>query len=414
MPRKRASLRKWTAIAVCLAVGLVCSIMPAATGLWWRWHDRLLAAYCEDALATAGGAEARALLQYLTTLRRPGLAVVVRALAAPETATRTLAYYTLDEKLARYETAPTSADASAWLADLAQALAENAKALPPPALHQAGKLMMRLLALSDEAPAGDRAAVVACCQGVLVAAALQRRPPKPSGAALKMMPRHRPGRAAKLSQTSSAAHGPPSLDLDLSQLAAPTLARADSPGTSVYAEPGFFQANDAAALVSKQKPPTGGQDQVTVAAYTQEVDGSQAAEDQRQAARRRARELDAIELFAQLNESGPVAAASRAELDARGFSPRQVEVGQHLTSHNAAERLQWAEWLPGIRGIDARFWLLRLSHDPNAQVRRAAVGLLATDRDPEVLRRLQRVVVDETDDRIRDQASRALEQLDGE
>ncbi|HET6884423.1 MAG TPA: HEAT repeat domain-containing protein [Pirellulales bacterium] len=412
MPRKTTSLRKWIAVAACLALGLALAILPVAAGFWEQCRDRLLAAYGEDELAAASGEEAQGPLTYLMTLRRPGITVVVRALASPNVATRELAYGMLSEELARCETAP-GPEAGLRLADLAGALAENAGSLSPPSLPRVRHLSMRILALSKDLPGDDHTTLIACCQRVLAACVPPREPPRPSGAALQMVPRHQSGAAQRLAQTSSSGHGPPSNALDFALLAAPKLARADAPGIAVYAEPGLFRPNDAAALVAKATGghQTGGQ-QVDLAAYTHVADAPR-SEDDALAARQRVRGLDVIDVFSQLNESGPVAAAARAELAARGFSPRQIEVGQHLVSPHAAERLQWAEWLPGIRGVDARFWLLRLSHDPNAEVRRAAVGLLATDRDPEVVRRLQRVVVEETDDRIRDQASRAIEQVDG-
>jgi hypothetical protein len=277
---------------------------------------------------------------------------------------------------------------------------------------------MRIVSLSEKAPLRDRVGVIASCQRVLNAAEDQPAPPRMHGKLLAMAPQQRPRKSEKISPVPSLQHLGPSMGLDLTQLSAPSLARADAPGRVAHAEPRMLMANEAAALVAvressaEQQRSADRSDGVSVAAYSHQVDRVQAEEDATQDTRRKARELDVMELFVQLHDESPVAAAARTELDARGFSPRQIEVGQHLVSHDAAERLRWAEWLPGIRGVDARFWLLRLSHDSNLQVRRAAVGLLATDRDPEVVRRLQQIAVAETDDRIRNEASRALEVLD--
>ena len=414
MQRKQASLRKSVTIHVCLVCCLLLAALPASAGLWWQWRDRLLAAYAENELVAASGEDAAASLKLLLTLRQPGMAAVVRALGAPKAETRELAHRVLDDELNRCDAGPPSETTAKWLSDLASALTENIDGLPPAARHRAGNLAMRVLSLSETSPAADRGRLIDSCHGVLNAIETELPSPRSHSTPLSMAPRQRRRRSEILLHAPSVRHADTSTELELAQLAAPALMRADAPGRMAHAEPRTLMTNDTTALVAKgeaaSKPARG--NQVTVAGYTREIDHGQAEDDARQVARQKARELDVIELFTQLNEPNPIAAAARAELDSRGFSPRQIEVSQHLVSHDAAERLRWAEWLPGIRGIDARFWLLRLSHDPNLQVRRAAVGLLATDRDPEVVRRLQQIVVVETDDRIRDLASRALEPFD--
>jgi hypothetical protein len=197
-----------------------------------------------------------------------------------------------------------------------------------------------------------------------------------------------------------------SMYLELAELTPPDLPRANPIGTN-DAQPRLLLSTEAKPLA---------------ASAVSRTDEAATASDRRAAGERDRdegvaappmRELDPLDLFARLNQPEDAKAAT-AELAERGFSPRQIEVGRHLVSRDAAERLRWAEVLPGIRGIDARFWLLRLSRDGNVQVRRSAVGLLATDRDPEVIRRLRQVAVEETDAEIRDQANRALEILDSQ
>lgn len=402
-------MRRWAATHACLAACFVLAIGAAGAGVWWQWRDRLLASYCESELESSHGDRTAELLKLLVTLRQPGMSAVVRALGARTAETRRLAERVLEDELIRCENEPPSPAVAQRLADLGQALAGNLDGLSPAARHRAGKLAMKILNLSGKSRALDQGSLIACCQRVL-SVAYAKPPALPSHRAVfAMAPKVRTGQPEQHTSSSSG-HGP-SLGLDLAQLTPPPLARADAPGRMMPAEPRTLLPGEAKSLLASEEESRSAKrkEHVMVVGYTREIDTEA---DQKNAARQKARELDVIELFKQLNEPGPLAHAARTELDARGYSPRQIDVGQHLVSHDASERLRWAECLPGIRGVDARFWLLRLSHDPNLQVRRAAVGLLATDRDPEVVRRMQQIAATEADDRIREQAGRALEVFD--
>ena len=61
-----------------------------------------------------------------------------------------------------------------------------------------------------------------------------------------------------------------------------------------------------------------------------------------------------------------------------------------------------------LPGVDARPWLLELSYDENPKVRAAAVTLMATSGDLEMLRRVRQVSLDDPDDYTRAQAEKAL------
>ena len=409
MQRKATYLQRWKAIAACLAVMLLVAATLVPSG-WKHWRNRLLAAYCEDGLTAANEEQAAASLELLMTLRQPGMAAVVRAIGNPVATTGELAYRELVDELNRLESEPRSPATEERLSDMARAMADSVDDLPESARPRVAVLAMKVLAWCQELSIADRGATIAACHQVLESAK-PRAPAQPSGTASSINKTVTKSKVIKEpAHVSKPVAG--SSDLDLSQFSAPSLARADAPGGGVVAEPRPFFAQDTAALASKpQKPqPVERSTAIMVAGYTADAAGTNS--EATDAARREARELDILALFTRLHDTQPKASSARAELEARGYSPRQIEVGQHLVSPDAEERLRWTECLPGIRGIDARFWLLRLSRDPNVQVRRAAVGLLATDRDPEVVRRLQRVVIEETEEQVRDQASRTLEEVD--
>lgn len=102
----------------------------------------------------------------------------------------------------------------------------------------------------------------------------------------------------------------------------------------------------------------------------------------------------------------PQASAAAAELHRRGFSLREIEIGKHLTSADAAERTKYTEQLPSS-GIAVKPWLIYLSSDPDAEVRRAAVAIMATSNDPELKAKLRELAITDADEVVRDQAAKS-------
>jgi len=85
-----------------------------------------------------------------------------------------------------------------------------------------------------------------------------------------------------------------------------------------------------------------------------------------------------------------------------------VELARRAADPNPAVRLELAESLPTFSGVDARPWLLELSYDDDPRVRTAAVTLMATSGDIDLLKRVQQVSLDDPDDHTRAQAEKAL------
>ncbi|HQU42976.1 MAG: hypothetical protein B7Z73_07150 [Planctomycetia bacterium 21-64-5] len=404
MKHKKSALRRARWTSVCLAAGLLL----AALLTWSQKREPWLASYWENELERAGSARAEGILQRLVALGKPGLAAVVRGLGQSRERIGEMAYLTLDDEIERAGYRP-SRQAHALLADLAEALADNVERLPPAAHGRVAKLAMKILLSPPADGLFDRGRLLAACDRTLRAAQ--------HGQALAANAKADSNQPHRADTPASAVPAKPrilppdhSMVLELAELAPPELPRADRAVGEAGEPPRILGAFDGAALVATHHRPAdksqgNGGDVATVGYTRAETDRRRQAQE----ARDELRATDTLKLFALLNESGETAAAAAIELEARGYSSRQIEVGRHLTSPDASERLRWAELLPGIRGIDARFWLLRLSDDVNLQVRRTAVGLLATDPDPEVMRRLRRTVIEESDDEIRNQAARALE-----
>lgn len=110
------------------------------------------------------------------------------------------------------------------------------------------------------------------------------------------------------------------------------------------------------------------------------------------------------------------AAAAQAELARRGFGEVELAVGRQLFDPDPEVRKRLARTLPAMRSIRAEPWLLWLAEDANAEVREAAVGLLATSNDPALLAQVEQLAQADADARVRRHAAliarrRAAEQL---
>jgi hypothetical protein len=96
------------------------------------------------------------------------------------------------------------------------------------------------------------------------------------------------------------------------------------------------------------------------------------------------------------------------ELTRRGMSALHLRLAHRLTNPDPRARRELVDLLPKLTGIDARPWLLWLSEDPSAEVRLAALTLLATSNDPALRDRLARQASRDADPRVRAIADRLL------
>jgi hypothetical protein len=81
--------------------------------------------------------------------------------------------------------------------------------------------------------------------------------------------------------------------------------------------------------------------------------------------------------------------AAEAELRRRGYRSIDLPICRAIVHPDPKVRRRLAENLPTMASVDARPWLMQLSEDEDADVRRAAEGILRTSRDPAVQRQLR-------------------------
>jgi HEAT repeat protein len=96
------------------------------------------------------------------------------------------------------------------------------------------------------------------------------------------------------------------------------------------------------------------------------------------------------------------------ELKALGFEALQLELAMQLTDPNPVVRRQLAESLPAMPGIDARTWLVWLSRDQHPDVRLAAMSVMATTGDLNIMRRIEQMARRDVDPRVQRQGEQLL------
>lgn len=98
-----------------------------------------------------------------------------------------------------------------------------------------------------------------------------------------------------------------------------------------------------------------------------------------------------VELMSYLHDDdAQVRAYTEDALRRQGFDERQLGLARRLTSPDVEVRLDFVSLLPCVPQIDPRPWLLWLSRDPDERVRRAALAVMATTRDPHLLDQVRR------------------------
>lgn len=115
--------------------------------------------------------------------------------------------------------------------------------------------------------------------------------------------------------------------------------------------------------------------------------------------------LETMRLVERLHaEDTSLAERARQELVRRGLTRPELEIAERLSDPDASTRLRWLHALPGLPQIDARPWLLWLSRDADAEVRLAAVSIMATSGEAEMMRRVAEMAREEIDPRVKAQA----------
>jgi hypothetical protein len=91
---------------------------------------------------------------------------------------------------------------------------------------------------------------------------------------------------------------------------------------------------------------------------------------------------------------------AQQELAQRGWGKVRPELANMLISESPADRLRALDTLRNTTGVNPRPALMMLTADPDPNVRRAVVTLLATSRDPELLEQAWQTAIRDEDPRV--------------
>ncbi len=97
------------------------------------------------------------------------------------------------------------------------------------------------------------------------------------------------------------------------------------------------------------------------------------------------------------------------ELSQRGFRRPSKRIVQKFFSSRSQDRLQLVEDVLTARGVDARPWLMLLAEDVDADVRLAAVTIMATSNDATLVEKAWQTAIRDRDPRIAGLAGRLRE-----
>ena len=409
--------------------GRLLGITLAATALLGilavAWHSRrpeILAERWQARLAELPDAELEPQLRRVAELGDAGIPVLAAALGSPREPLAEAARVAILDEMARWELLPADA-AMARLSALAESLAARSRQFDGPPRRFAADLALRILHWPHEDGDSRRPALLARCEAVLAAAAApQRAPSVIANQSPAASPAFASSNAASVESLAVLARYPGGgLPVELASLPPPyktAHASHDEVETPPTAEPGRLSDQIATkTLDESSEPPAANQPRRLPTAgdalqsmrllSAQTADRLPAEFNPNNAAAWNG--LKVRELMQALDSADPqITANARGELKRRGITGPLAELARRAADPNPAVRLELAESLPTFSGVDARPWLLELSYDDDPRVRAAAVTLMATSGDLDLLKRVQQVSLDDPDDHTRAQAEKAL------
>lgn len=412
-----------------LLVLAVAALLVVAVWSLRGWFGYLAASHWRPKLDDVPAEQAELLARRIAKLGKPGIEALVDAMGSEREAAATAARRALWAELERWE--PLSAPAvTRNLAVLAEALAQNADRFSPAARRDAVDLATEILRWLPESDAVDRVAVVANCDRVFELTASDRhetaataafafpertaaaqpsfaekydpvparpaleKPDMPSaltampGGGLPIETWPLPGgdahsRAESTADPRSRASGPePAADEE--SAASPRLS---TPGELFLPE--GVRSLSATGMIPQAPQPRILPDEI--ANSLAGIEGEPEPDE----------EFDTLETDVLMRwlQSVSAATAARAEaaLRRRGFTDVEVELARRLFDPDPDVRVELARTLPKLASIDPTPWLLWLSRDPHAEVRVAAIGLMATTNDPALHDRIRQMAREDSD-----------------
>lgn len=363
---------------------------------------------------TGSAEEAACAAQKLAALGDDGLAPLVKTLGNPRPSIAWIASNVLFERIEAWNIAVDDSDrftqkhVARGATVVANALAACVDGFDPEARRTASRLALRLLALATRLPnAGDERLVI-CCDHVLETAGV------PKATRVVDSVKRTPHSQSDVPRFASLSGGGLALETR-----GQYPGRLESPGRYRTANRGDACPLLSGTPVSPQLDPTarksGLSDDVFHGkwrAWSNRDSGSTFASRPTGNAKSIPRpmllatlaEMENFtlrEVMERLHDKDPtIAAAAVEELAFRGLSEIEVALARQFTSPDTNVRRQLVDALPRAPGVDGRPWLFWLAEDSDAEVRLAALTVLATATDPNTHRRVLELALRDRDCRI--------------
>jgi hypothetical protein len=113
-----------------------------------------------------------------------------------------------------------------------------------------------------------------------------------------------------------------------------------------------------------------------------------------------------------LGENDSTRAAIARELERRGFGRPNSDLVKQLSSDHVEDRVRLVHQVMGAPGVNPIAWLTLLTEDEDAEVRVAAVTLMATSNNPQLAEQAYQTAIHDHDPRVADLSGRLRDRLD--
>ncbi|MGO8751119.1 MAG: HEAT repeat domain-containing protein [Thermoguttaceae bacterium] len=400
----RKAYRLFLVLLLTAAMVGMIQVLTHRSGPW-------LAARWQEKLAEAPDEEVEVILRQLAQLGEDGVPTLVDALGSSRESIAVGARQVLGEELQRWRTIPP-AERLQRMAVLAESMAAKIDEFQPDARRDAVVLATQVVQSTGHEPEAVSQRIHAWCQQVLrtplanhsggdggslpeASASGMRSDTEAAAQYLGSLPGASPGAevASESDLLPKSTARPPAADA-VSEKPQPFTAAVANRPLGRLAEPGRLDIE------------TGGARRIGSGGSPARTGGGlpgDSANDEAESAATAA----TVELMRRLATGGRQESAdAEVELQRLGFRAKHLELARQLFDPDPAVRLRLARALPEVQNMDAAPWLLQLSGDENADVRLAAIGLLATTSDPQLLARVQRIARNDSDPRVQRYAER--------
>jgi|GEM_PF-6726720 len=429
---RRVPKRGVVAGALLLGVGLLGYAWvkaPVRIPVAWMPQSWLIARW-RTASALANEDDAAALVWQFPKLGHVAIPILVDQLCDPRPRVRQSAEAVVRNEVNRWSTLPLNA-ASRNVESLVARLRQQVDRLDPSEREFIESIVMRLVVWPLDSDAVDTPQILEDCEVVL--GTLYRRSTEShstrgratSGASIDASFPDRPGETvdrgeppAESSATLDDVSGPrPAIGShssigDMTDSGGP-LEPSPSPTDAERGVPGSFDGSDTARrALPPRTSPAGGRFSLSDADDAAENDGpvelgDGPVQDTRSGPShaapsaswlRDATDEGVVERLADIEASIAIAAAR--ELHARGYSPSTIRAMERLVDSDPATRADGLKELVLHSEFNAAEWILRMSLDSDANVRRVVVGFLAGGNDPRFARRIREMASSERDPEV--------------